>query len=353
MNENSPNKYQNSDLKEYLNELPSDEILYEYSEVLKAISDPLRLKILYLLKNKELCACYINSTLNKPQSTISHHINILKKSKMLKWRKEGVWIYYSLMSPKIIDLIEKMINIQNDKKNTITNSNINTKEFKVTENEINENLLKNFENKAKKLNIKSIGYTKINLEKINREKSFKYSNAIVLTIEINEEIINKSPGKKAKELNSALYKKFKKITYELSDYLINNGFKTEIAIPNEKGIDLPFLGQKSGLGYIGKSGLLITPKLGPKLKISAILTNIENLPFSKNNEHIWIEDYCEKCDECVKSCEKKALNEKEDNEPHLIAEECIGSTEGCTYCIEKCPFYTEGYHKIKKEYYKQ
>lgn len=106
-------KYEDLNLNKLIKDIPYDNILYENSEIIKALSDPIRLKILYLLKNGELCACHIDSALNKPQSTISHHISILKKAKFLKWRKEGKWTYYSLVDEKIIDYIEKLLKIGN------------------------------------------------------------------------------------------------------------------------------------------------------------------------------------------------------------------------------------------------
>lgn len=102
-------QYENLDFKEMLNEIPSDDKLYDMSEIIKAISDPLRLKIIYLLKNGELCACHIDYVLNKPQSTISHHLSILKKANIVKWRKEGKWTHFSLSNPEIIKFIEKII----------------------------------------------------------------------------------------------------------------------------------------------------------------------------------------------------------------------------------------------------
>jgi ArsR family transcriptional regulator len=103
-----------SDLKELIKKIPSENELYSMSEILKAISDPLRLKILYLLKNGELCGCHIDFTLDKPQSTISHHLNILKKSKLVNWRKKGKWTYFSLANSKIIEQIENMIKMQEE-----------------------------------------------------------------------------------------------------------------------------------------------------------------------------------------------------------------------------------------------
>ena len=96
------------DLKKLVNEIPTDNALHEMSDILKALSDPLRLKIIYLLKNDELCGCHIDFILDKPQSTISHHLNILKKSKVINWRKEGKWTYFSLANSKLIEEIENI-----------------------------------------------------------------------------------------------------------------------------------------------------------------------------------------------------------------------------------------------------
>lgn len=93
-------------LKEILTKIPDEEKLQDKSERFKAISDPTRLKILYLLQEGELCACEINAALEKPQSTISHHLNILKNAGFIKGRKEGIWIHYKLVNSEIVDLIE-------------------------------------------------------------------------------------------------------------------------------------------------------------------------------------------------------------------------------------------------------
>lgn len=100
-----PNADQMKTLKDVISKIPSDEALYEHAEILKAFSDPTRLKILYLLQAGELCACEIISVLEKPQPTVSHHLNILKNAGLLKWRKQGVWIHYKLSNPDIINFI--------------------------------------------------------------------------------------------------------------------------------------------------------------------------------------------------------------------------------------------------------
>ena len=106
-----PNEKQIQRLKELMGSLPRDDQFEEYSGKLKSLSDPTRLKILYLLSEGELCVCEIISALDKPQSSISHHLNILKKSGFIKGRKERVWIHYSLTSPKIADMVKELIGL--------------------------------------------------------------------------------------------------------------------------------------------------------------------------------------------------------------------------------------------------
>ena len=71
---------------EILENLPDNEELEEISDNFKSIADPTRLKILFLLKNGELCVCEIFDALDKSQSTVSHHLHILKNEKIIYGR---------------------------------------------------------------------------------------------------------------------------------------------------------------------------------------------------------------------------------------------------------------------------
>ena len=106
---NEPCSEQITNLKRILSEIHASEDFQVKSEQFKAISDPTRLKILYLLQEGELCVCEIIMALEKPQSTISHHLNVLKNAGFIKGRKEGVWIHYKLVNPEIVDLIEDLV----------------------------------------------------------------------------------------------------------------------------------------------------------------------------------------------------------------------------------------------------
>ncbi len=170
---------------------------------------------------------------------------------------------------------------------------------------------------------------------------------------MDSEILETPPGDDAKDLNDTAYVKALILTTKISDYLRNEGYGTEIVDPMNSKVNLSLLGQKAGLGHIGTSGLLITPELGPRLKVSAIFVSIANLPVKENTEHVWIPEYCEICGKCVKACPEKALVEVDSccgSEVELVKKSCIGCNQGCTYCIEACPFEEDGYEHVKNKF---
>ena len=75
---------------------PDDEILYDLAELFKVFGDSTRIKILYSMFENELCVNDIARLLNLSQSSVSHQLRILKTSKLVKFRREGKSIFYSL-----------------------------------------------------------------------------------------------------------------------------------------------------------------------------------------------------------------------------------------------------------------
>ena len=77
-------------------EMPEDEILYDLAELFKIFGDSTRIKILYVLFESEMCVCDIAQLLNMTQSAISHQLRSLKQAKLVKYRREGKTVFYSL-----------------------------------------------------------------------------------------------------------------------------------------------------------------------------------------------------------------------------------------------------------------
>lgn len=69
-----------------------------------ALSDPLRLQVLELLKQRELCVCELCECLKVTQSKLSFHLKALKEAELVRARQEGRWIYYSLNLPQFVVL---------------------------------------------------------------------------------------------------------------------------------------------------------------------------------------------------------------------------------------------------------
>ncbi len=76
--------------------LPDDEVLYDLAELFRIFGDTTRVKILYALFESEMCVGDIAQLLGLTQSSVSHQLRILKANKLVKFRREGKAIFYSL-----------------------------------------------------------------------------------------------------------------------------------------------------------------------------------------------------------------------------------------------------------------
>jgi DNA-binding transcriptional ArsR family regulator len=76
------------------------------SEILKAVSQPTRLKIVDLLRDGERCVCEIFPAINEEQSNTSRHLNLMVSAGILSRRKEGVKIFYAVKYPEIFEIVD-------------------------------------------------------------------------------------------------------------------------------------------------------------------------------------------------------------------------------------------------------
>jgi len=91
-------------LRSITSKLDENDIEME-AEIFKAMSDPCRLKILSLLREGELCVCEIMIAVDRPQSSTSHHLSILKEAGLIKERKDGRWSRYRLSEGAVIEML--------------------------------------------------------------------------------------------------------------------------------------------------------------------------------------------------------------------------------------------------------
>lgn len=88
-------------------DMPDEETLYDLAELFKVFGDSTRVRILYVLFEAEMCVCDIAEVLNMSQSAISHQLRILKQFKLVRNRRDGKTIYYSLADDHVRTIIDQ------------------------------------------------------------------------------------------------------------------------------------------------------------------------------------------------------------------------------------------------------
>jgi ArsR family transcriptional regulator, lead/cadmium/zinc/bismuth-responsive transcriptional repressor len=97
--------------KEVINEvkqnMPSEEILTDVAELFKVLGDKTRTRILHALFQSEMCVCDVANLLGMTQSSISHQLRVLKQAKLVKNRKVGKVVYYSIIDDHVKDIFNQ------------------------------------------------------------------------------------------------------------------------------------------------------------------------------------------------------------------------------------------------------
>jgi Pyruvate/2-oxoacid:ferredoxin oxidoreductase delta subunit len=209
--------------------------------------------------------------------------------------------------------------------------------------------------KTKSLGIDLIGFAPID-ETLMFEKDYiggielLYENAIVLGMEMDYDAINTAPDPPAGLESLRIYAELGEATNKLANFIRSKGFRAIACHPLGGPILYPAMAVKANMGKIGRQGLLITKKFGPRQRLSLISVNIKTLPDNKN-EDFDISKFCEKCRRCLNFCPVNAILEVpivNDNGTitRIDSNKCFEyfyKTTGCSVCIEKCPFHKTGY----------
>lgn len=96
------------DLLRIVNEtLPEENELYDLAELFKVFGDSTRIRILFVLFEAEVCVCDLATVLNMTQSAVSHQLKILKVNKLVKSRRDGKQVFYSLADDHVRTIIDQ------------------------------------------------------------------------------------------------------------------------------------------------------------------------------------------------------------------------------------------------------
>ena len=98
-----------------LKDLPEQSSVDSLSEIFRALSEPTRIKIIYLLSSEEMCVHDLTTLLDSSQSSISHHLKILKLNNLVKARRDGKSVYYSLANHDASGMLSRCLrNVEPD-----------------------------------------------------------------------------------------------------------------------------------------------------------------------------------------------------------------------------------------------
>ena len=89
--------------------IPNEEILYDIADFFKVLGESTRLKILYALLKNEVCVGELSESLNISQSSVSHQLRILRQNDLVKFRKQGKTVFYSLDDAHVENLLNQSL----------------------------------------------------------------------------------------------------------------------------------------------------------------------------------------------------------------------------------------------------
>lgn len=224
---------------------------------------------------------------------------------------------------------------------------------------IDEITLRDMETYAKKLGISSLGYTKVNPNYIFKGFEILYENAVILTMEMNKELIATSPSLECSKEIFRTYTGLGIAVNKIADFLRERGYNCQASPALGGDINTVPAAHDANLGCVGKNGLVVTPDFGPCARLAAVFIDVDNLPIAKENEHEWIKDFCDTCNRCVKACPGGAIYENpkvlaDGSKVYIDVEKCGPVfSKGCSVCISSCVFTGGHYAKIKNSFMKR
>ena len=101
-------------VEEAESQMPDDDTLMEVSDFFKALSDSSRLKIIAALISRELCVCDISEIAGQSQSAVSHQLRVLRAARIVKYRRDGKQVFYSIDDAHIAEIIQTTIRHLNE-----------------------------------------------------------------------------------------------------------------------------------------------------------------------------------------------------------------------------------------------
>ena len=189
------------------------------------------------------------------------------------------------------------------------------------------------------------------LARRRRELPQNINTAVVMAIEMDYALLSTSPSADASAATGNGYSRMAFTACCLAEFLRNLGFKAA-SCGNDTALSIP-LAIDAGLGELGRNGLLITERFGPRIRLCKVLTDAPLVPDEPTQ--FGVRRFCKVCKKCAQTCPPGAITEGEmisegvckSNNPGILkwyvdVEKCLNfwrhNRTSCANCIRSCPF---------------
>ena len=210
---------------------------------------------------------------------------------------------------------------------------------------------------AGKLGVVSIGVTRLRdyhlYSRIGRNEPYggpvelDHEYAVALTVEMDKEMVDRAPMGPAVMESAQQYLNSGAMAVQIAEFIRNLGYPARAHIDGDYRVVCPLVARDAGLGEIGRMGLLMTPELGPRVRIAVVTTDLPLVTDGRERDYSVI-DFCVKCLKCADACPSQAISFGDrvdiDGVPRWQIDQeacftlwCKMGTD-CARCVSVCPY---------------
>jgi ferredoxin len=184
-------------------------------------------------------------------------------------------------------------------------------------------------------------------ERYGQEVELDHAYAIALTVEMDKYLLDSAPYGPTVMESAQQYLNSGTVAVQLAEFIRHLGYSARAHIDGSYRVVCPLVARDAGLGEIGRMGLLMTPELGPRVRIAVVTTDMP-LVASERVRDLSMIDFCKRCLKCADVCPSKAISFDEQQEIagakrwQINSEACftywctIGTD--CAKCMRACPY---------------
>jgi reductive dehalogenase len=174
-----------------------------------------------------------------------------------------------------------------------------------------------------------------------------HANALALTVEMSKEMVDRAPRGPTVMESAQQYMDSGAIAVQVGQFIRNLGYSARAHIDGNYRVVCPLVARDAGLGEIGRMGLLMTPRLGPRVRIAVVTTDLPLVPDARRPDHSVL-DFCTMCEKCADVCPSQSIPRGPRSEIagalrwQIDSESCytywtrIGTD--CARCMAACPY---------------